>query len=336
MKRGRERKIRGGKTVIRTAWVAGAGSLAFLLILALAFSQEETKKLSRLRGRCQVCHRTEAAQWAESRHAKAWVSETFAQSTKNRAQRECLSCHAPEKILVTGFGKDVILRSDMVEQGVDCVACHEDADGAHHGTLGTQPEEHPVVKNDTFGSVEMCGTCHAKFGTVDELKQTQWAADPKACVSCHMPEEKRPIAISTKGELPVRTAHAHTFRGAEPKMFREGIAVDLEVNGDYLKVTLTSKKVGHNFPTGAPFVIAVVDVQLQDDGQTVLTHQTLLADDRDRGGQDTRLKPGEKREITVNVKGKKGTALVRILHKYIRELPDEKATVLWEGKATVG
>ncbi|MCS7223637.1 MAG: hypothetical protein NZ959_03605 [Armatimonadetes bacterium] len=318
--------------------ISGVSVTAVLVALVTVFSsgQETTKKLPRLRGRCQVCHRTEAAQWAESRHAKAWVSETFAQSTNNRTQKDCLSCHAPEKILVTGWGKDPVLRADDREHGIDCVACHEDADGAHHGTLGTQTEDHPVVKNEKFGSVEMCGTCHAKFGTVDELKASQWASDPKACVTCHMPEEKRPIAISASGPTPVRSAHAHDFRGAEPKMFQEGIDVDLKVEGNILMVTLVSKKVGHNFPTGAPFVIALVDVKVQDGGQTVLTHQTLFADDRDRGGQDTRLKPHETRTIKVNLQGKKGEATVRILHKYLRELPDDKATVLWEGKIPVG
>ncbi len=305
--------------------------------ISLPESQEQTQKLPRVRGRCQVCHRAEAMEWAQSHHAKAWKSETFVQATNNRAQKECLSCHAPEKILVTGLGKEPKLREEGQEHGVDCVSCHEDADGAHHGTLGTQPEEHPVVKNEKFGTVEQCATCHAKFGTVDEFKQTKWGGDDKACVTCHMPEAKRPIAISVGGEeLPARTAHAHTVKGADPEQFKKGVKVEVSVSGDRLIVKMTSAEVGHNFPTGVDFIVAVVDVRLISGGQEVLKHQTLLANDTAKGGSDTRLKPGEMREIAVPLNGKKGEAVVRLLHKSLRDLPDEKATVLFETKVPVG
>lgn len=308
----------------------------WIVAISLLESQEQPPKLPRVRGRCQACHRVETVEWAQSRHAKAWVSETFAQSTNNRSQQECLSCHAPEKLLVTGFGKETKLRDDGREHGIDCMSCHEDANGAHHGTLGTQPEEHPVVKDEKFGTVEMCGTCHAKFGTVDELKQTKWASEARACVSCHMPEVKRPLTIALNGEPPVRPAHIHTFKGADPEQFKKGVKVEVSVSGDKLIVKLTSAEVGHNFPTGADFVVAIVDVRVISGGQEVLKHQTLLANDTAKGGSDTRLKPGETREIGVPLNGKKGEAVVRVLHKYLRELPDEKATVLFETKVPVG
>ncbi|MCX7643152.1 MAG: hypothetical protein N2116_05030, partial [Armatimonadetes bacterium] len=180
--------------------------------------------------------------------------------------------------------------------------------------------------------VEMCGTCHAKFGTVDELKQTKWAKDPYACVSCHMPKVTRKIAITSAKEEETR---AHTFKGTDPETFQKGVKVEASASGDKLVVKLTSVEVGHNFPTGVDLVIAIVDVRVVDGGQEVLKHQTLLADDRARGGSDTRLKPGETREIVVPLQGKKGEAIVRILHKFLRDLPDEKAKVLFETKVPV-
>ena len=315
-----------------SALVLGGVVTALLLTLTAPFGQEQKEKVPRVRGRCQVCHREHAIEWAKSRHAQAWVSETFAQSTNNRTQKECLHCHAPDKVLVTGMGKEPQLRKEMVESGVDCVACHQDINEAQHGTLGTTTDAHPVVKNEKFGTVELCASCHAKLGTVDEFKQTKWANDPKACVTCHMPKVTRKIAITSEKELP---DHVHTFLGADPEMFQKGVKVETAVSGDNLVVKLHSVEVGHNFPTGIDLVVAIVDVRVVSDGQEVLKHQTLLSDDRAQGGADNRLKPGEVREIVVPLQGKKGEAVVRVLHKYLRHLPDEKAKVLFETKVAI-
>lgn len=307
--------------------------LAIMMLTATAPLGQETKeKIPRVRGRCQVCHREEAIEWAKSRHAEAWVSETFALTTNNRTQKECLGCHAPDKILVTGFDKEPKLRSEMLETGVDCVACHQDANNAQHGKVGRLTDAHPTVKNEKLGTAEMCGTCHAKFGTIDEWKQTKWAGNPHSCVECHMPKVTRKIAITSAKEEETR---AHTFKGAEPEMFKKGVRVEVSSSGDKLIVKLTSIEVGHNFPTGVDLVVAVVDVRVFDGGQEVLKHQTLLADDRARGGSDNRLKPEETREIAVPLQGKKGEAVIRILHKYVRDLPDEKAKVLYETKVLI-
>lgn len=304
-------------------------SLFFAVVGSLEF--QRPRKRLRLRGRCNVCHRLEAKEWLESAHSKAWVNETFKRATNEHARKECLSCHAPDRILVTGWGKEPKLRTRRQEDGVDCVSCHEDSDGAQHGTIGTQPEDHDVVKDEKFGTVAMCATCHARFGTVDEFKGSKWGDDPRACVTCHMPEVKRPIAIDS----PERVTRAHTFKGADPEMFQRGVKVTAKVQGDKLVVRLASEGVGHKFPTGIESIVAVVDVRVISGGQEVLKHQTLLANDINRGGMDTRLKPGEIREIIVPLRGKKGEALVRILHKHLRALPDEKATVLFETKVTV-
>ncbi len=312
--------------------VLGAVVVSLMMTETEPLGQEAREKIPRVRGRCQVCHRDEAIEWAKSGHAEAWTSEAFALTTNNRLQKECLSCHAPDKILVTGLGKEPKLRSEMVETGVDCVACHQDANDAQHGLVGRPTDAHPSVKNEKLGTVEMCATCHAKFGTVDEWKQTKWANDPRSCVECHMPKVTRKIAITSAKEEETR---AHTFKGADPEMFKKGVKVEASVSGDNLVVKLTSVEVGHNFPTGIDHVIAIVDVRVIEGGQEVLKHQTLLADDRARGGSDTRLKPSETREISVPLQGKKGEAVVRILHKSARDLPDEKAKVLFETKVSI-
>ncbi len=292
---------------------------------------QENPALPKLREQCEVCHRQEAQDWAQSRHAQAWVSETFAMSTGNRSIKMCLPCHAPEPILVKGFGEHPDLRGEMREHGIDCISCHRDANGAYHGTLGTQPEDHPgpVVKNEKFGTHEMCGTCHEVFGTYDSFKQTQWAKDPRGCVNCHMPVVERPIAVAPSG-LPVRKARVHKFEGATPEMFQKGVKVETERKDDALQVKLESVWVGHTFPTGPEQVVAIIDVRLLKAGTEVGKKQELLADNVAIDGSDTRLQPGERRVVRVPLIGEPDEAVVRILHKRNRELPDDRAQVLYE------
>jgi hypothetical protein len=187
----------------------GSVVLALMLTSTAPLGQEKQEKIPRVRGRCQVCHRDEAIEWAKSGHAKAWTSEAFALTTNNRNQKECLSCHAPDKILVTGFGKEPKLRSEMVELGVDCVACHQDANDAQHGKVGRVTDAHPTVKNEKFASVEMCASCHAKFGTVGRVEADKVGKRPRilrSTVTC--PRSVRKIAItSQKGRLKLTRSH---------------------------------------------------------------------------------------------------------------------------------
>jgi hypothetical protein len=316
------------------SWGVACAALIGLMGLTMRQPQEKATpqpELPKVRGQCEVCHRQEAQDWAQSRHAQAWVSETFAMSTNNRAVKMCLPCHAPEPILVKGFGEHPDLRSEQREHGIDCISCHRDANGAYHGTLGTQPEDHPgpVVKDEKFGTHEMCGTCHEVFGTYDAFKQTQWAKDPRGCVTCHMPVVERPIAVSP-ANLPARKARVHRFEGATPEMFQKGVRVEAERKGDALQVKLESVGVGHTVPTGPEYVVVIVDVRLLKAGSEVGKKQELLADNVAIDGSDTRLQPGERRVVRIPLIGEPDEALVRILHKHHRELPDDKVRVFYE------
>ncbi len=321
------------------ATVGWSVSCALLIgLVSMAARQPQGKPpaqaaLPKTRGQCEVCHRQEALDWSQSRHAQAWVSETFAMSTSNRSIKMCLPCHAPEPILVKGFGEHPDLRGDEREHGIDCISCHRDANGAYHGRLGTQPEDHPgpIVKNEKFGTHEMCGTCHEVFGTYDAFKQTQWAKDPDGCINCHMPVVERPIAVAPSG-LPARKARVHKFEGATPEMFQKGVKVAAERKNDALQVSMESVWVGHTVPTGPEQVVMIVDVRLLKAGSEVGKKQELLADNVAIDGSDTRLQPGERRVFRIPLIGEPDEALVRILHKRNRDLPDEKATILYETK----
>jgi hypothetical protein len=245
----------------------------------------------------------------------------------------CLPCHAPEPVLVKGFGEHPTLREDERSHGIDCISCHRDANGAYHGTLGTKTDAHATVKNEQFGTVDMCATCHEIFGTVDWYKQSEWGKDPNGCVNCHMPVVERPIA--TGDGLPARQARVHKFEGATPAMFQKGVRMTHERRDDHLHIQMESVWVGHTVPTGPEYVVVIVETRFLNDAQEVGKHQTLLADNVAIDGNDTRLKPGERRILRVPIPEGAKEAIVRVLHKRNRDLPDDQARVLYEAKVSL-
>ena len=86
------------------SWSVSGLALALMLAGAGRITWNAPKSpaadLPKVRGDCQSCHPNEAKDWAESRHAAAWESESFAQTSRNRTLKMCLPCHAPEPRLV--------------------------------------------------------------------------------------------------------------------------------------------------------------------------------------------------------------------------------------------
>lgn len=284
-----------------------------------------------IRGHCQVCHKPMADEWMKSGLARAWRSELFKELSDDYELEECLHCHAPARLLDKGYGKEPNLRERMRESGVDCASCHADLKGSMHGPYEIARTFHECTKNEKLGTVEMCASCHAKFGTVDEFKASKWGKDPKACVDCHMPKVERPIAeIRASGKkFPKRVSRLHTFRSIEDIQFvRDSIKLEAQVQGENLVVKLISLNVGHKFPTGYPVNAVVIDVTVRDGGKVLLHNQHVLADDREQGGNDTRLPPNGTVTMKVPLEGKKGRAIVRVLYKRPKQQPDEKAREL--------
>lgn len=309
-------------------------ALLSALIASFTFSLRtdggEAQPRVRIRGRCQTCHPAHAQEWTDSIHAKAWSSPLFAETTNNYAKTECLACHAPDKQIETGYGKQPKLRDQLRESGVDCVSCHEDAKGAHHGTQGTKTEDHPVVKSALIGTVTHCAGCHNDNGTVDEFKASKWGKDGAACVTCHMPEVKRVMAVDPqmKKKYPVRPGRQHFFHGADSvELVRKGVKLEASAANGNVMAKISSVEVGHKFPTGFYDRAVALDVRTKD-GAPV--QQVVFADERTSGGQDTRLNPEEVRTVTIPLNGKTGAMSVRLLYKVHKKMKDDQAQVIYD------
>jgi hypothetical protein len=82
-------------------------------------------------------------------------------------------------------------------------------------------------------------------------------------------------------------------------------------------------------------VVVIVEARFMNGEQEVGKHQTLLADNVAIDGNDTRLKPGERRVIRAPIPKDATEAIVRVLHKRNRDWSDDKARVLYEAKVAL-
>jgi hypothetical protein len=130
--------------------------ICFTIGLTAAVMAEESPAKYAGAENCKMCHPDIAADWAKSRHAKAFDLLVNVGQEKNA---KCLTCHA------TGYGKggftDTASTADL--QGVTCEACHG-AGADHNG------DKSKIVR---VPAVTTCAGCHQKLnihGIPDEAK----------------------------------------------------------------------------------------------------------------------------------------------------------------------
>lgn len=220
---------------------------------------------------CAECHVDIHREWAASAHARAFTDPVFQQATVNARAGSCVACHVPATVFhIEG---DPEARTDRLDEGVTCVACHLDTDAhALAGPLsGLGPlVPHVTVEGDTwFRSGELCGVCHE--GT---FAQTQTHAarvgDQRTCQQCHMPAVDRKTTQATDvlstGIVALHDTHLsrrHTFEIEAVENFPETLAVRV-LSPTQVEVT---NRLPHPIPTG-------------DFGRRVATLRAALLDAR--------------------------------------------------------
>lgn len=261
-------------------------------------------------GACAVCHTPRFGGDRDSEAARVGVG--------------CASCHAVARVkeshggpgatrLIWTTGRKLLGPHDLVDAGP----------GAPHAT-GAAPAH--MVDGQT-----LCLACHDSLASPGGLAMCNTGpehstlTDAGSCVSCHMPEERGASGAAAAG----RTTHrSHRFPGPHRAWYQDdpsllAAAVDLAVrfDADTLVVTLTNRS-SHSMPTGFPGRMAFVTATGADaSGQPVwqsapnspmadTPHAVLnkvyvgsdgkptLAPWAEKLARDTRLEPGETREIS--------------------------------------
>ncbi len=284
---------------------------------------------------CAQCHETQFNAWKSSQHSKAYSPGLIGQfpGMGHGQGNDCLRCHAPlseqlyngEKDMFNslatlrkqpkGFNPDADLDSQEAKlplrhAGVTCAVCHV-RNGNRFGPprKGSQTLGH--LNTGTHGGFTalkqfeqsgFCAECH-QFpqsyaingkpleNTVFEWQQSRFpkkGKEEKQCQGCHMPDRK------------------HSFKGIHDKSFtRQGLDIQVINKHGLAQLKITSKNIGHAFPT---YVTPKITIQAQalNNQQKVLKtwHWEIVREVFYGNGwqekQDTRLKPDESRIYIAN------------------------------------
>ncbi|MCR9243665.1 MAG: hypothetical protein NXI31_01445 [bacterium] len=194
---------------------------------------------------CQECHQDVYDEWHGSHHQIAFTNPEVRKLSDDFRKEECMDCHLPRPLAVTGFGKRTLPRRTHFDEGVSCISCHLGPDG---GILGRndRPEAPCAPKrSEDFFAVEACASCHNQHWTTDQWRASRYAEEGTTCSDCHMQEVER-----TRADGSTRMGRSHVWPGGHDKaMLRKAGKFEVSRDGDELVLSLTNVGAGHNFPT---------------------------------------------------------------------------------------
>ncbi|MDX8402268.1 MAG: hypothetical protein R8K47_06510, partial [Mariprofundaceae bacterium] len=211
-----------------------------------------------------------------------------------------------------GFDREAVLADSgsdplpLRHAGVTCAACHvrgwQRFGPPPRPSLAVGRQDAPAHGGFTatkdFEASQFCASCH-QFpqsmaingkplqNTIEEWKQSPFARQGVTCQQCHMPDRR------------------HEFRGIhDPDMVRKGLDFKLERRGGDAVLTITSRWIGHAFPTYVTPKI-IVRAEAVDAGGVVLRAwqweivREVYYSDGWQEKRDTRLMPGERRAFVA-------------------------------------
>ena len=194
---------------------------------------------------CKECHTEVFDEWYGSHHQIAYTNPEVRQLSDDFRKEECMDCHLPRPLAVTGFGKRTLPRRTHFDEGVSCITCHLAPDGGIVGR-NDRPEVpcQPQASTD-FLMVDSCASCHNQHGTTDQFRASHFAQQGNDCATCHMPEVQRYRKDGSK-----RMGRKHAWDGChDPVTLKSASNFVTSHVGNELVLSLTNNGAGHNFPT---------------------------------------------------------------------------------------
>jgi len=279
---------------------------------------------------CAQCHTEQFNDWKKSLHAHAYSPGLIGQfpGMGHGEGNDCLKCHAPlaEQKYISNSDMLDSLRDKLKEPvgfsesgklnekslslrhaGVTCAACHvrgwerfgppQRETGAVGKVAGASHGGFTATRD--FEKSNFCASCH-QFpqayaingkpleNTVKEWKESRFSREGVQCQSCHMPDRK------------------HQFRGIHDReMTQKGLDFVVSRKGEGAELTLTSKWIGHAFPTYVTPKVVVRAEAVGDNNKLLRSWQweiirEVYYDQGWKERRDTRLMPGESRGFTVS------------------------------------
>jgi hypothetical protein len=191
---------------------------------------------------CAACHVEAYAEWQGSWHAQAWTDPDVRALSNDFANTDCIDCHAPRPVFETGVGQRVLPRSARRPEGVDCIACHAlpGPDARVAGSIDRLDVACRPKLVRELASPEFCAPCHDQHQTVEQWRETRYAATGVDCIACHMP---------FRGGDPNR-GRDHTMHGGHDlELVKSAVTLEARREGERVIVTVANVGAGHHFPT---------------------------------------------------------------------------------------
>lgn len=195
---------------------------------------------------CEACHPAVAAQWAGSRHHRAFTNIDFQRSYTREPEPFCRDCHAPGTKDV-----DPEFATAAEHRGIDCRDCHGDGDAVQTGPGPSVDAPHEIARSQEFGT-ESCARCH-EFAFPESsrrpasflmqstmLEHAQSPFSERSCASCHFSADGGGVDHSQASTR-------------SPEAWRRALRVEARASGSAVAFTLRPVGVGHALPTGDLF-----------------------------------------------------------------------------------
>lgn len=234
--------VRLGLVLVIVAAIGGA--IAFL-----GRGRQQTPASARIRWessqQCRECHRALYDEWLGSHHQIAFTNPEVRQLSDDFRKEECMDCHLPRPLAVTGFGKRTLPRRTHFDEGVSCITCHLGKDGSILARNDRPEVPCAPRQSSEFLAVDACASCHNQHGTTDQFRASHYNQQGTTCASCHMPEVER-----VRNDASKRMGRGHEWRGChDVDTLKSAGRFEVRRDGDELVLALTNVGAGHNFPT---------------------------------------------------------------------------------------
>lgn len=275
---------------------------------------------------CQRCHQAVWQEWEESYHARAFSDDRVQAAFQHFGfDRQCQSCHAPERRLNLEVGTPVVLRESEREMGVDCLSCHGLADGGVAAVRDVPDAPCRPTLTAGFDTSLACGVCHDAI--YKDWQASRYRTEGKQCQTCHMaPSDDR-------------GGRSHLCLGGHnDALVRSGTRLACRQERDELVVSVTNHATGHNFPGERHNRLLLVEViEESAEGEVTLARQSLIKGITPFRGESSaeRLQVDQTFEERYPIVDPAATAKVRLLYKPFPWYSDFDALVVHEAVVQV-
>lgn len=268
---------------------------------------------------CRPCHEAVFASWGVSRHAVAWTNPKLGiYADLSLGIDDCVHCHAPKPLFVTGPADLPVRRDPSRASGIDCLVCHAREEGVAASRTVPEAPCRPVF-DPRLCDGSVCSSCHRTIAL--DFGEHPRAASGATCVDCHAAPGDEPWGL-----------RVHDLRGGhDPGQVRKAFAMDVAVEGDEAVVAVRNVGAGHNFPGERHFRSLFLETEVRDGrGDVIRLFRRTIKDVSPirRARRDADIRAGEEVRFRFPLHVDEGGVRATLFYKRYPDQLDGEALAL--------